>query len=93
MDMSQDTQHKGFEEVDKRLARIEGHVAGVRRMWQEGRPCHEVLLQMAAIRAGVDRAARVIMREHAESCVAKAIAEGRGEAAVEDLLLALERLL
>jgi len=86
-------QHKGYEDVDRRLARIEGHVSGVRRMWQAQRPCHEVLLQMAALRAAIDRAARVIMREHVESCIGKAVAQGRGEEAVEDLLKALERLL
>ncbi|MHC5035329.1 MAG: metal-sensing transcriptional repressor [Planctomycetota bacterium] len=85
--------HKGFKEVDSRLARIEGHVGGVRRMWQSGRPCHEVLLQMAALRAAMDRAARVILREHVESCIAQAVEQGRGEEAVEDLLRAVERLL
>jgi DNA-binding FrmR family transcriptional regulator len=86
-------EHKGFQNVDNRLARIEGHVAGVRRMWHDGRPCHEMLLQMAALRAAIDRAARVIMREHVESCIAKAVEQGRGEEAVEDLIRALERLL
>ena len=91
--MSGEHEHKGFQDVDRRLARIEGHVAGVRRMWQSGRACHEVLLQMAALRAAIDRAARVIMREHVESCIAKAVEQGRGEEAVEDLIRALERLL
>ena len=91
--MSETHRHKGFQDVDHRLARIEGHVSGVRRMWQQGRPCHEVLLQMAALRSAIDRAARVVMREHAASCIAKAVEQGRGEEAVEDLLRALERLL
>ncbi len=86
-------EHKGYRDVDRRLARIEGHVSGVRRMWQAQRPCHEVLLQMAALRAAIDRTARVIMREHVESCISKAVAQGRGEEAVDDLLKALERLL
>jgi len=85
--------HKTFEDVDRRLARIEGHVGGIRRMWQDQRPCHEVLLQMAALRGAIERAARVIMRDHAESCVAEALKSGRGERAVEDLLGALERLM
>lgn len=85
--------HQGFEAVDHRLARIEGHVAGVRRMWQAGRPCHEVLLQLAALRSSIEGAAKVIMREHVESCIGKAVEEGRGEEAVEDLVRAMERLL
>jgi DNA-binding FrmR family transcriptional regulator len=86
-------QHKAFGDVRRRLARIEGHVAGVRRMWESGRSCDEVLLQMGALRAAIDRAARIIMRDHAESCIAKALQQGRGEDAVEDLIGALERFL
>jgi DNA-binding FrmR family transcriptional regulator len=86
-------EHRGYQDVDHRLARMEGHMAGVRRMWQEGRPCHEVLLQLAALRGAVNRTARVIMREHVESCIGRAVERGSGEEAVEDLLRALERLL
>ncbi len=91
--MAETHEHKGFQDVDHRLARIEGHIGGVRRMWQQGRPCHEVLLQMAALRAAIDRTARVILREHVESCIAKAVQQGHGEEAVEDLVQALERML
>jgi CsoR family transcriptional regulator, copper-sensing transcriptional repressor len=91
--MSEEHQHKAFQDVANRLARIEGHVAGVRRMWESGRPCDEVLLQMAALRAAINRAARVIMRDHAESCIAKALQQGQGEEAMEDLIRAIERLI
>ena len=84
--------HEGYADVDRRLARIEGHAAGVRRMWQAGRPCDEVLLQLAALRGGIERAARVILREHVESCIAKTAEEGSGEEALADMLRALERL-
>jgi DNA-binding FrmR family transcriptional regulator len=91
--MTGEHQHKALEDVTRRLARIEGHVGGVRRMWESGRPCDEVLLQLAALRAAIDRAARIIMRDHAESCIAKALQQGRGEEAVDDLIGALERFL
>ena len=91
--MSAGNEHKRHEDVDRRLARIEGHVGAVRRMWQEGRPCPEVLLQVAALRGALDGAARVIMRGHVEHCIMKAVEQGRGEEAIEDLLSALERLL
>jgi DNA-binding FrmR family transcriptional regulator len=62
-------------------------------MWEEGRPCDEVLLQLGAVRAAIQRTARVVMRDHAESCIMKALEQGRGEEAVDDLIGALERLL
>jgi len=86
-------EHAHYEDVDKRLARIEGHVRGVRKMWQEQRPCPEVLLQLAAVRAALQQAARLIMRDHVESCIAKAVEKGKGEGAVEELTEALERLM
>lgn len=85
--------HAHYEDVDKRLARIEGHVRGVRKMWQEQRPCPEVLLQLAAVRAALQQAARLIMRDHLESCIAKAVDQGKGDSAVEELSEALERLM
>lgn len=86
-------EHAHYEDIDKRLARIEGHVRGVRKMWQEQRPCPDVLLQLAAVRAAVQQAARLIMRDHVESCIAKAVQQGKGDSAVEELSEALERLM
>lgn len=86
-------EHQGYKDVDHRLARMEGHVGGIRRMWQEGRPCHEVLQQLAALQGATKGVARAILRRHVESCIGPAMREGSGEEAVEDLIRALEGLL
>lgn len=85
--------HRKREDVIKRLARIEGHVRGVRRMVEEDKGCPEVLLQLAAVRAALNRVGRMIFEDHVETCVLKAIKEGAGESAVAELKEALARFL
>ncbi|MCG3181473.1 MAG: Copper-sensing transcriptional repressor CsoR [Phycisphaerae bacterium] len=62
--------HARDKTVINRLSRIEGHVRAVREMIRQGRDCAEVLIQLAAIRSAVDRASRVLLKDHIRSCVA-----------------------
>jgi len=85
--------HKKREDVIKRLARIEGHLRGVKRMVEEDKSCPEVLLQLAAVRAALDKVGRIVFEDHVETCVSRAIKEGAGESAVAELKEALARFL
>ena len=85
--------HMKREDVIKRLAKIEGHLRGVRRMVEEDKSCPEVLLQLAAVRAALDKVSRMVFEDHVETCVSKAIKEGTGESAVAELKEALARFL
>ena len=60
------------EQVLKRLARVEGQVRGVERMVEEERYCIDVLTQIQAIQAALDRVALGLLDEHARHCVADA---------------------
>jgi DNA-binding FrmR family transcriptional regulator len=64
------------EKLELRLRRIAGQVAGVQRMVEEDRYCVDVLLQIAAVRAALDQAGKLILAAHVESCVAEAFASG-----------------
>jgi DNA-binding FrmR family transcriptional regulator len=59
-----------------RLARIEGQVRGVRNMVEEDRYCIEILTQINAARAALDRVEQEILREHLQSCVTHAFHNG-----------------
>ena len=85
--------HKKREDVIKRLARIEGHLSGVKRMVEDDKSCPEVLLQLAAVRAALDKVGRIVFEDHVETCVSKAIKEGAGESAVAELKEALARFM
>ncbi len=80
-------------EVAMRLRRIEGQVAGVRKMYENGRYCIEVLDQLSATRAALGAVALVILEDHVSRCVKDAITVGEGEARAAELLSALRRYL
>ncbi len=79
------------QEIVPRLRRIEGQVAGVTRMYEEGRYCIEVLDQLAAARAGLEAAALLILEDHVNGCVRDAMEGGGGEAKAVELLSAVRR--
>jgi DNA-binding FrmR family transcriptional regulator len=66
-------------QVDTRLRRIAGQVAGIQRMVEDDRYCVDVLLQIAAVRAALDQVGKLVLGAHVESCVAEAFASGRAE--------------
>ncbi len=81
------------EEVAKRLARAEGHLRAVTRMWQEEKPCPEVLLQVSAVQAALRQVSRIIVEEHMESCLVEAARKGSYDQALAELKDALKQLL
>jgi DNA-binding FrmR family transcriptional regulator len=59
-----------------RLNRIEGQVRGIRRMVQEPRLCVEILQQLAAAEAALNRISLAVFKFHVEKCVPEGIAQG-----------------
>jgi DNA-binding FrmR family transcriptional regulator len=59
-----------------RLNRIEGQVRGIRRMVQEPRLCIEILQQLSAAEAALNRISLAVMRYHVERCVPDGVARG-----------------
>ena len=74
----------------KRLARIEGQVRGVSRMVEEERYCIDVLTQIGAIEAALDKVALGLIDEHTRHCVINAEG-GEQTAKVDELVAALGR--
>ncbi len=60
------------DQLHKRLRRIEGQVRGIQRMVEEDRPCPEILVQIAAIEAAMDKVALGLLDGHVKHCVAHA---------------------
>jgi CsoR family transcriptional regulator, copper-sensing transcriptional repressor len=59
------------EALGARLRRIEGQVKGIQRMLEEGRPCEDVITQVMAARAALDKVALSVMADHMEECFAE----------------------
>ncbi len=80
------------EAVLKRLRRIEGQVRGVGRMVEEERYCIDVVTQITAIEAALDKVALGLLEEHAQHCVIGGD-PGRQEERTTELMGAVTRLL
>jgi CsoR family transcriptional regulator, copper-sensing transcriptional repressor len=74
--MLDDTQQQS---LVTRLNRIEGQIRGIRRMVQEPRVCVDILQQLAAAEAALNRISLAIMRFHVEKCVPDGIIKGEPE--------------
>ena len=85
--------HKKKEDVLGRLSKVEGHVRAIAKMVEANRDCPAVLLQIGAVEAALRRITGIVLEDHIETCVAKAIREGRGREAVNELTDAVARLL
>jgi DNA-binding FrmR family transcriptional regulator len=75
-----------------RLARIKGQVGGVERMVDQDRYCIDVLTQISAIQAALDKVALGLLDGHARTCVIGADAEDQEQRAAE-LMAAVGRLM
>jgi DNA-binding FrmR family transcriptional regulator len=62
-----------------RLNRIEGQIRGIRRMVQEPRLCVEILQQLSAAEAALNRISLAVFRFHVDKCVPDGIAKGEPE--------------
>jgi CsoR family transcriptional regulator, copper-sensing transcriptional repressor len=76
----------------KRLRRVQGQVGGIERMVAEDRYCIDVLTQISAAQAALDKIALGLLDEHAQHCVAGA-AEGEQVEKTEELMAAVGRLM
>jgi DNA-binding FrmR family transcriptional regulator len=68
-----------------RLRRIEGQTAAIVRMVQDDAYCIDVLTQIAAARAALLAAGKVVLKDHLRSCVVESFARGRSERAIGEI--------
>ena len=73
-----------------RLSRIEGQVRGVSRMVEEERYCIDVLTQIGAIEAALDKVALGLIDDHTRNCLADAKGSEQAEK-LDELMGALGR--
>ncbi|MFP3896884.1 MAG: metal-sensitive transcriptional regulator [Anaerolineales bacterium] len=52
-----------------RLRRVEGQIRGIQRMVREDRECEDIVTQLMAARAALDRAGLLIMSHHIKYCL------------------------
>lgn len=75
--------------VLNRLKTARGHLDAVVRMVEDETYCPEVMKQLSAVQGSLERANRIVLRNHLETCVAAAMAAGRTDEIVDELMEAL----
>ncbi len=69
-----------------RLNRIEGQIKGVKKMVAEGRPCVEVLTQLASTQEALRGLTKLMMRNYLETCATEAIRSKAGDEIYDELM-------
>ena len=81
------------DELAARLSRVEGQVRGVARMVEEDRYCIDVINQVRAVRAALDKVEQEILHDHLQHCVAHAFHAGddrERQVKIDELMEVLE---
>ena len=74
------------EDILKRLRRIEGQVKGIQKMIEEDKSCTDILTQVAAVRAAVNKAGSLILEKHSMTCIENAASDEDRKQAMSDLV-------
>ncbi len=78
------------EQLQGRLRRVEGQVRGIQKMVDEERYCIDVLTQISAVQAALDKVALGLLDDHARHCV---VGARDGEDRTGELMAAVGRLM
>ncbi len=73
-------------DVLKRLAFIEGHLQGIRRMVEQDKYCVDVLKQTYAVRRAIGKMEGLMLDNHLNTCVIDGIKGGREDEVMGELV-------
>jgi len=69
-----------------RLKTVRGHLDAVLTMVEDDRYCPEIMKQVSALQASLEKVNRVLLQNHLETCVVHAVEEGRTAQIVDELM-------
>ena len=80
-------------EALKRLTNIEGQIRGIERMVENEKYCVDILTQISAARAALNRVGFLILKRHIKNCVSNAIKKGgsEGNEIIDELMHVLSK--
>lgn len=72
--------------VINRLRRIEGQVKGIQKMVDNNKCCTDILVQIAAARAALNKVGGIILEDHMKDCLKDTLKEDADEAVLDELV-------
>ena len=79
------------DELLVRFNRVTGQLEGIRTMVDDERYCPEVLTQLSAAIAALEKIGYILLRDHIQGCVADGIREGKGDDYMDELMAIVQR--
>lgn len=73
------------EDILNRLRRIEGQVKGIQKMIEQDKYCTDILTQVAAVRAAINKVGSILLEKHSINCIQNAASEKDREKALDEL--------
>lgn len=77
----------------KRLSRAEGQIRGISRMVAEDKYCMDVITQLSAVQAALDKVSLELLRAHAAFCLTEKLPEQQRAEKADELVEVMKRLL
>lgn len=78
------------QEILTRLRRMEGQLRGIQRMVESDKYCIDVLTQISSIIAAAQRVGAIVLKDHINGCVRKALTDGQdSDEAINELVQAV----
>ena len=84
--------HEHTKAVLNRMARASGHLNAIKKMIEDGRDCSEILIQLSAVKAEIVNTSKLILKDHMDHCIVKAVKEN-DEEAINHLKTAIDQVL
>ncbi|HUA05407.1 MAG TPA: metal-sensitive transcriptional regulator [Solirubrobacteraceae bacterium] len=81
------------DELMARLRRVEGQIRGIEGMLSDDRYCIDILTQISAAQAALDKVALGLLDDHAHHCVLGAHTANERDEKTDELMAAVGRLM
>jgi DNA-binding FrmR family transcriptional regulator len=79
--------------ITTRLKRAEGQIRGIARMVDEDKYCIDILTQVTAVQAALDKVSLELLRDHAKHCLSNATTEDEQTKKADELVAAIGRMI
>lgn len=73
-------------DIKKRLNRIEGQIKGIQKMIDSDQECSNILIQIAAVRAAINKVGGLILENYAQSCIKDVVKDDKETDTISELI-------
>ncbi|HEX2974944.1 MAG TPA: metal-sensing transcriptional repressor [Bacteroidales bacterium] len=86
-----ENKHHDVEKLCQRIKKIEGQLAGIRKMLESNKPCDEIIIQLNSSKSALQKISQIVLEDHLDHCVIDAMRTGEGEVQIDSLKRALSQ--